>query len=483
LEQDWFLPSNKNDTVGERTTTTKDHPSGGGGNTLTDLVQSIELPSATQVWNEIIHSALNIEKNNSSRQKNSNSTEHVAANHNPSPKESILLVDSHGHAHLERESSSEYHVNEMSEHYRSGDSGNDDHNNEENGDYSQILEGNISTPAILKTTSRFLAVSCAVAPDDWQACLHYAAQSNHRIAAVGVHPWYVGDLPHNWLDDVESILQQHARVMVGEIGLCKVARFVRTYKDGKKAALALQRQVFTQQLDLAARYQRPVTVHCVQQQQILLDILKERTTSTSTTTSTGTSSSSKEVDCGPHKALPPAIALHSFTGTAHHVDQLLKWEDDWHKRRRKYKQLSPRKNPTTSTTDDARQSSSVAHSSKDNDHHDGDDDGPLLYFGFSHMVNYAMCSSEKSRKQGRDAIRRVPSNRILAESDVHNSRDAIGGTALACAYLAWALEENDDGRPTSNYSARIANVAQQTTANSLRFLSSLSRAVLDPSIN
>ena len=314
----------------------------------------MELPAASEVWKEII-------RGHSSHTRDDNI---------------IHLVDSHGHAHLERESEPLYRLDT-------------DHNE--------------------PPERHFISLSCAVEPTDWEACIQYAAKSRHRLAALGVHPWYLAELPKDWLGDLEALLQQHTGILVGEIGLCKVARFIRTYRQGKAAALALQRTVFSQQLDLAAAYRRPVTVHCVQQQQVLLDTLKERHS---------------------RQQLPTAIALHSFTGTAHHVDQLMKWERSLYSRRR-----SIEKDEATNE--------------------------PLLYFGFSHMVNCAMCSSEKSRRQGREAIRQVPPERLLVESDVHNSHDSMGGTALACAYLARALDEPVDV------------VAQRTTANALRFLQTI----------
>ena len=330
------------------------------------------LPDVASVYHEIVPEVIDDKKEGSS---------------------TISLVDTHCHAHLEREPEQVYHLFQQ-------------HGNRKNDDETKKIKAN----------QHFVSVTCTVAPDDWQDCIEYAGKSPLRLAALGVHPWYLADLDDRWLQDLETLLQQHEGVMVGEIGLCKVARFVRTYEHGKAAALALQRNVFVQQLDLAAAYQRPVTIHCVNQQQILLDTFKAR--------------SSLE-------QLPPVIGLHSFTGTAHHIDQLLKWEAT----------LRPKK----------LQGEEEAQDKED----------PLLYFGFSHMVNYAMCSSEKSRKQGRDAIRRVPPDRLLAESDVHHSDDSLGGTALAVAYLAWALEES------------VSVVAQRTTANALRFLQSIRKATTE----
>ena len=177
---------------------------------------------------------------------------------------SPLLVDTHGHAHLHRESSDLYR---------------------------------------LPSSESAVSLTCSVHPSDWNACLEYAAASSWRMAAVGVHPWYLADLPVTWLDDLETLLKTHSGCMVGEIGLCKMARFVRSYPDGKKAALELQRTVFVQQLRLAAAYHRPVSIHCVNQQGVLIEIFKQEGAN-----------------------LPPAMALHSFSGTAHHVKMLLQWE-------------------------------------------------------------------------------------------------------------------------------------------------------------
>ena len=194
------------------------------------------------------------------------------------------IIDTHSHAHLEQPAVSDS-VHDAS-----------------TASQAEIIEG-ISQPFIL---------SCAVAPEDWNQCLEYASQSTFRTPALGVHPWYIdrlldsdNNLNNHWLKDLEALLQLHPHCIVGEIGLCKHAKLLRTFPGGKAMAMELQRTVLTQQLILAARYQRPVSVHCVDQHAVLLQILKEM----------------------PQDHLPPAIAMHSFTGTAHHVQQLLRWED------------------------------------------------------------------------------------------------------------------------------------------------------------
>lgn len=334
----------------------------------------------------------------------------LESRHSTTPSRPVRIVDTHGHAHLNRESQTEYEASQ-------------------NGQIRQAVGGIRGTEVTLSVSTALgqphipqhynsslvgvVSLTCAVEPADWNTCLAYAAQSPDRRAAIGVHPWYIAAVidnvdkssleqthhyPNSWLQELERLLQEHPGCMVGEIGLCKMARFLRTYSGGKDQATALQRDVFIQQLCLAARYQRPVSVHCVNQQGVLLEVLKQQT------------------DDG---LLPPTIALHSFTGTAHQIEQLLQWE----------KSLNRRK--------------------------------PLLYFGFSHTINYVMCTSEKSRRQGVLAVQKVPRDRLLTESDVHCDENVALGTAGSIAYIAWAL-----GMP-------IVDVADLTQRNGLEFLQSL----------
>lgn len=312
-----------------------------------------------------------------------------------------VLVDTHGHAHLDKESQTNYQLTNNNNY----DDTNDD---------------------------AIVSLTCAVEQADWVSCLEYVSKSHHRIAAIGIHPWYLNNLNDDkWLHELEILIINHPGCMIGEIGLCKMARFIRTYEYGKQAALELQRNVFIQQIKIAAKYKRPVSIHCVDQHNILLDIFKK---------------------LDPTCELPPVIGLHSFSGTAHQVQQLLKWEDDLFNTSKD--QNSSKKMKTITPKIILPESF----------------EQPIIYFGFSHSINYAMCSSDKSRIRGRDAIRIVPRNRLLSESDVQRHIDLPAGTAGSVAYIAWALDES------------IIDVASLTRNNGLAFLSSLSKNSCDSAL-
>ena len=360
-----------------------------------------------------------------------------------------VLVDTHGHPHLEREGSAE----------RGGGGGGGGGG-----------EGGAEVTSLV----------CAVSPSDWDRTLEYASEPSRRsrtLPALGVHPWYLvgggegGDHsslmdPASYLPDLERRLASHPRALVGEIGLCRVARYVRSFPaelGGRAAALEAQREAFAAQLGIAARLRRPASVHCVQMHGPLMKVFagmreegmagvrawrKRRRRAGRWREGEGGGAADAgakggeggEGDDEPlvRDAFPPAIALHSFTGTAHHVKELLALE------------------ATLGTAS----STSVGKGGGEGSEADPDPEDlpPLFYFGFSHTVNVAMCPSEKGRARNAEAVRAVPPRRLLAESDVHQTEDVAKGTAAAVAYLAEAT-----GRP-------LDDAAHLAARNGLEFL-------------
>jgi Tat protein secretion system quality control protein TatD with DNase activity len=403
----------------------------------------------------------------------------------------FLMVDTHCHAHLDREN-------------RPGDGiyvlPDEIENEEENdgvGNESTGLEGDeITNDRRAMDSSRrprltsVVSLTCAVAPSDWNACLAHAAASPRRICALGVHPWYLDnilDLEPNGesnandpshsskaaneassptqspplptpldvaiargdlLEKLRALLLEHPGCLVGEIGLCKQARFVRTYEGGKAEALGLQREVFRAQLLLACQLRRSASVHCVNQHSVLLEVLQslvERLLA---------NRQRQQHEAGPELAppamyMPPAIALHSFTGTANQVRQLLAWEA----------QLPVEvRCPVPWVGDNGGEAAGESTRQPT---------APLLYFGFSHAVNVAMgSSSAKSRRQGRDAVRAVPSERLLAESDVSTPNDVAGGIA----YLAATAHDDEEFGTKVMPADSLLRMAKLTSENGIRFL-------------
>jgi Tat protein secretion system quality control protein TatD with DNase activity len=348
------------------------------------------------------------------------------------PNLPVVIVDTHGHAQLDRKRDETYSLQALTN--------------------QKTKMGQLNRNFVVKS------LACSVEPADFDATLKYAATSDSILPALGVHPWYIGSIPgysstlainssknnndpmkiefdcvdSEWLVPMEELLLEHPNCLVGEIGLCKIAKWVRTHPDGKAAAMEIQKRIFKKQMMLTARLGRPVSVHCVNSHGIFIasiNELLERKVNEEDVRAIKNNESSCSGDASRRSLLPPAIGMHSFTGTAHHVKELLDLEhridfpNDNSRATRKKKKAS--KNRKTTENDDAISSPQSPRP-------------PLFYFGFSHAVNYAMCTSEKSRKKGKEAVQAVPLNRLLVESDVHSDLDVAGGTVGAISYVTWA---------------------------------------------
>lgn len=107
---------------------------------------------------------------------------------------------------------------------------------------------------------------CATSPKDWEAVYQLALKyKGFVVPAFGIHPLYLEDVCKGWEDQLENYLNKIPSA-VGEIGL-----------DFWVKGLDYQRQkdVFKIQLELAKKWERPVSVHCRKAWDVLLEIWKD----------------------------------------------------------------------------------------------------------------------------------------------------------------------------------------------------------------
>jgi TatD DNase family protein len=110
--------------------------------------------------------------------------------------------------------------------------------------------------------SRFACNGSSI--DDWPAVTTLARKHAQIIPCFGVHPWYVGQQPVTWLEELRRCLLSMPGA-VGEIGLDR-------WIDPRDEPL--QERFFRQQLAIARELNRPVMVHCLRAWGWLLDVLK-----------------------------------------------------------------------------------------------------------------------------------------------------------------------------------------------------------------
>lgn len=87
---------------------------------------------------------------------------------------------------------------------------------------------------------------------DWDLILRLAEAHPEVVPSLGLHPWFVAGRSRGWRTRLEALVASYP-VAIGEIGL---DRQIPGRDD------ALQEEVFLAQMELAARYERPVAVHC-----------------------------------------------------------------------------------------------------------------------------------------------------------------------------------------------------------------------------
>ncbi len=119
-------------------------------------------------------------------------------------------------------------------------------------------------------------------PGDWPKVLDLASAYPQVIPCFGVHPWFVGRCPSDWLAVLEDFVR-HVPCGIGEIGLDR-------YREPYDASV--QEAFFRAQLGIARKYNRPAMIHCVKAWGWLVDILRSE------------------------PALPCGMLIHSYGGSA-----------------------------------------------------------------------------------------------------------------------------------------------------------------------
>ena len=136
-------------------------------------------------------------------------------------------------------------------------------------------------------TNTMCCIYDAINESDWDKVIEFS-NSENIFACIGVHPWFLDDIKSDWESRLYEKLVQNPTIMVGEIGL-----------DKHKPNLEHQIQIFVIQMEIAAKLNRPVHLHCVGAWDKILHILKAQ-----------------------NGKLPPVILAHSFNDNPQIIGQI-----------------------------------------------------------------------------------------------------------------------------------------------------------------
>jgi len=130
---------------------------------------------------------------------------------------------------------------------------------------------------------------CGSSEADWLHTLEISRRIPGCVPAFGIHPWYAASRSAGWKKELVDLLNAVPSAGVGEIGLDHA---IKARNDDDQMSL------FIEQLDIARRLHRPVSMHCRRAWEALMSAL----------------------NTGPE--LAAGFVVHSYSGSAELVEQL-----------------------------------------------------------------------------------------------------------------------------------------------------------------
>ena len=121
-----------------------------------------------------------------------------------------------------------------------------------------------SLPALFQAENIRKVVVNGSSEEDWPAVRALALKYPQVIPSFGYHPWYVKQRSVEWQKTLIQFLDEVPSA-IGEIGL---DRWIKDHD------LAAQEQVFLWQLNLAAKRNLPVSIHCLEAWGKMFDLLR-----------------------------------------------------------------------------------------------------------------------------------------------------------------------------------------------------------------
>ena len=102
----------------------------------------------------------------------------------------------------------------------------------------------------------------ATGPKDWHLVLEQSSRLLGVYPCLGIHPWFIHDVPPLWEQELKKLLKENPIAMIGEIGL-----------DGTRPDMDKQMDIFFHQMKIADEMGRAAHIHCVKAWPQMLEIL------------------------------------------------------------------------------------------------------------------------------------------------------------------------------------------------------------------
>lgn len=131
-------------------------------------------------------------------------------------------------------------------------------------------------------------VCVSAKPGDWEKVETLADRySSEIVPSFGFHPWYISQ-DQTWREKLRMLVERFENAAIGECGFDKAA----------KADWNVQKDVFDCQLELALEYKRPLILHVVKSENMIMPYFGK---------------------------LPLKSVFHSFSGSVQMLKQIIKF--------------------------------------------------------------------------------------------------------------------------------------------------------------
>lgn len=121
----------------------------------------------------------------------------------------------------------------------------------------------------LRASRGYFALIPGIDPPQWRAVLERFGDDPRCDIALGLHPWWSGEVSDDaYRDELRELLAHPAVVALGEVGL----DHLRHQSEGERARAM---EVFRWQVGLAVERRLPLIIHCVRAHGAVIEVLRE----------------------------------------------------------------------------------------------------------------------------------------------------------------------------------------------------------------
>ena len=127
----------------------------------------------------------------------------------------------------------------------------------------EYFDAHCHLPVALVPDSQIGMIVNSAKFSEFDSVSEISAANQNVYGAIGIHPWYIHQIPTDWDSQLYNRLIARPDLMVGEVGL-----------DSHRPDIGTQLHIFERQFEIACDLHRGIQVHCVGAWDKMFTVLK-----------------------------------------------------------------------------------------------------------------------------------------------------------------------------------------------------------------